>query len=258
MKQKWLAIGIILLFVGVTIAPTINFQVAKASTDDDLVEVTIQTCGIQGYGNTMVKLSRGHYAELDFLFDTLKWNLKNASSRQEAVRILQDAIMELDRYGVLPAGMNVEQAQKHIIREAQFPLEKILNQRHEIFPKCVNVFCLFTLIATRDSGAYPFVGLYGPFLFFSIFLQQLFWNMGLTDQTEGLIFFLILLSYLNPLRVTNILQIQGFDTDVHSIGLKGLVDSEDVSIVLGFTGIMLYSLNNKIYFLGSALALCEP
>jgi hypothetical protein len=55
MIRKWLAIGIILLFLGVTIAPTINFQVVKASTDDDLVEVTTQACGIQGYGNTTVK-----------------------------------------------------------------------------------------------------------------------------------------------------------------------------------------------------------
>ncbi|DAC72230.1 MAG TPA: hypothetical protein DSN98_06185 [Thermoplasmata archaeon] len=40
LSRKCLAIGIILLFVGVTIASTINFQVVKASTDDDLVEVT--------------------------------------------------------------------------------------------------------------------------------------------------------------------------------------------------------------------------
>ena len=38
MKRKYLAIGIILLFISMTIAPTINFQVVKASNDDDLVE----------------------------------------------------------------------------------------------------------------------------------------------------------------------------------------------------------------------------
>ena len=40
MKTKWLAVGIILLFVGVTIVPTININTVKASRDDDLVEVT--------------------------------------------------------------------------------------------------------------------------------------------------------------------------------------------------------------------------
>ncbi len=39
MIKKWLVIGIILLFVGVTMAPTINFNTVKASQDNDLVEV---------------------------------------------------------------------------------------------------------------------------------------------------------------------------------------------------------------------------
>ncbi len=37
---KCLAVGIILLFIGVTIAASINFNTVKASTCDDLVEVT--------------------------------------------------------------------------------------------------------------------------------------------------------------------------------------------------------------------------
>ena len=65
MIKKCLAVGIILLFIGVTIAPTINFQVVKASTDDDLVEVTTQACGIQGYGNTAVKLTREKYYQIN-------------------------------------------------------------------------------------------------------------------------------------------------------------------------------------------------
>jgi hypothetical protein len=38
MKRKWLAIGIILLFVGVTIAPTINFNTVKASQQNVIKE----------------------------------------------------------------------------------------------------------------------------------------------------------------------------------------------------------------------------
>ncbi|HWR26933.1 MAG TPA: hypothetical protein VN377_00695, partial [Candidatus Thermoplasmatota archaeon] len=70
MKRKWLAIGIILLFVGVTIAPTINFNTVKASTDDDLVEVTTQASGIKGYGDTTVKLTREQVNEIDMLFES--------------------------------------------------------------------------------------------------------------------------------------------------------------------------------------------
>ncbi len=38
MKRKWLTIGIILLFVGVTIAPTINFNTVKASQQSVIKE----------------------------------------------------------------------------------------------------------------------------------------------------------------------------------------------------------------------------
>jgi len=44
--KKILALGVIFLFIGVSIAPSINFTVVKASNDNDLVEVTTQTCGI--------------------------------------------------------------------------------------------------------------------------------------------------------------------------------------------------------------------
>ena len=51
MKRKCLAVGIILLFVGVTIAPTINFSTVKASQEDDLVEITTHQDYNQVNGN---------------------------------------------------------------------------------------------------------------------------------------------------------------------------------------------------------------
>jgi len=44
--RKWLTVGIILLFIGVALAPSINNSIVKASNDNDLVEVTSQACGI--------------------------------------------------------------------------------------------------------------------------------------------------------------------------------------------------------------------
>ena len=112
MKRKCLAIGIILLFVGVTIAPTINFQVVKASTDDDLVEVTTQACGIKGYGNTTVKLTREQYQNLEEYLVEFRARLNQTTTREEAVPIFKEAVVELNKYGLLPKGMRVEQTQK--------------------------------------------------------------------------------------------------------------------------------------------------
>ncbi len=63
--RKFTTLLFILLFIGVIIAPTINFNTVKASTEDDLVEVTTQACGIQRYGDTTVKLTREQYQNLE-------------------------------------------------------------------------------------------------------------------------------------------------------------------------------------------------
>ena len=40
--------------------------------------------------------------------------LNQTSSREEAVPIFKDAVVELDKYGLLPSGMSVERVQKLI------------------------------------------------------------------------------------------------------------------------------------------------
>jgi hypothetical protein len=96
------------LFVGVAIAPTINQSVVTASTDDDLVEVTTQACGIQGYGDTTVKLTREQYQNLEQYLVEFRARLNQTTTREEAVPIFKEAVVELDKYGLLPKGMSVE------------------------------------------------------------------------------------------------------------------------------------------------------
>jgi len=120
MKRKWLTVGIILLFVGVTIAPTINFSTVKATQDDDLVEVTTQACGIKGYRDTTVKLTREQYQNLEQYLVEFRARLNQTSTREEAVPIFKEAVVELDKYGLLPKGMSVEHIQRRVMRRYQF------------------------------------------------------------------------------------------------------------------------------------------
>ncbi len=80
--RKWLVVSIIFLFIGVAVAPSINLSVVNAS-QDDLVEVTTQACGIQGYGNTTVKLTREQAIEIDQLFELINSKMNNATSRED-------------------------------------------------------------------------------------------------------------------------------------------------------------------------------
>jgi hypothetical protein len=114
-----LAVGIILLFVGVTLAPSINFTVVKASNDDDLIEVTAQACGMNGFKETAIKLTTQQYRNLEKYLVQFRAQLDQTTTREEAVPIFKQAVLELNKYGLLPKGLNVEQAQRLVIEGYQ-------------------------------------------------------------------------------------------------------------------------------------------
>ena len=118
-RRKSLAVTVILLFIGVSIAPSINFNVVKASNDNDLVEVTTQACGIKGFGNTTVKLTRQQYQNLEQYLVDFRARLNQTTTREEAVPLFKEAVVELNKYGLLPKGMNVEQAQRLVMGRYQ-------------------------------------------------------------------------------------------------------------------------------------------
>lgn len=108
--KKHQVIAVILLLIGIAIAPSINSIVVKASNDNDLVEVTSQACGIQGFGNTTVKLTKQQYQNLEQYLVDLKARLNQTTTREETIPIFKEAVVELNKYGLLPRGMRVDQA----------------------------------------------------------------------------------------------------------------------------------------------------
>jgi hypothetical protein len=172
---KCLTVGIILLFICVAIAPSINHSVVKASQDDDLVEVTTQAYGIKGYGNTTVKLTKEQYQDMEQYLVDFRARLNQTTTREEAVPIFREAVMELDKYGLLPEGMGVERAQQLVIgRSPNIVTNKL--QEKSLSSDIYNN--LFFLIAGRgkEIGVLEFIGsiwyiFYGIGLFFyAIFL----------------------------------------------------------------------------------------
>jgi hypothetical protein len=163
LARKGLVISVILLFIGVAVAPTINFTAVKASTDSDLVEVTTQACGIQGYGNTTVRLTKQQYQDLEQYLVEFRARLNQTSTRKEAVPIFKDAVVELNNYGLLPKGMSVEHAQRLVIGLYQNTnlikyLEKLSNTSEKSLLQEGNKFCL---IYGKDYGQTIFQGFIG-------------------------------------------------------------------------------------------------
>ena len=93
----------------------------KASNDNDLVEVTSQACGIPGYGNTTVKLTKQQYQNLEQYLVDFRAKLNQTTTKEEAIPIFKDAVVELNKYGLLPKGMSVEKAQNLVIGGFQNP-----------------------------------------------------------------------------------------------------------------------------------------
>ena len=144
--KRILAVGVILLFIGISVAQTINFQVVKASTDDDLVEVTTEACGIKGYGNTTVKLTREQYQNLEQYLVEFRARLNQTSTREEAVPLFKDAVVELEKYGLLPRGMSVERAQRLVTKSFN---QRIRNPNPLNLDPDANYFCLVSGLTTN-------------------------------------------------------------------------------------------------------------
>ena len=107
MIKKGVAVAVILLFIGVALAPSINANVVK----DDLVEFDVEVHGL-GKKNT-VKLTQQETDEVEQLLDDIRKTLDNAETKEEAIEILNDAVVELDKYDLLE-GLSVNQAQSLI------------------------------------------------------------------------------------------------------------------------------------------------
>jgi hypothetical protein len=133
---KGLTIAVVFLFIGIAIAPCINFSVVKASNENDLVEVTSQACGIKGFGNTTVKLSRQQYQNLEQYLVDFRARLNLTTTREEAVPIFKEAVVELNKYGLLPKGMSVDRAKRLVT--ASYQNAKLVKYLESLSEKTIN------------------------------------------------------------------------------------------------------------------------
>ena len=108
--KKLLVVGVIVLFLGLAIAPSINANVRK---DTGLVEYTTEFCGLDGKKQT-IKLTQEEANEVELLFDDIQHKLTNIKSRAEAKEIVSHTLNELEKYGFL-GDLSTKQVQRLIL-----------------------------------------------------------------------------------------------------------------------------------------------
>ena len=249
--KKLLVIGIIFLFIGVAVAPSINTSVVKASNDNDLVEVTTQACGIQGFGNTTVKLTKQQYQNLQQYLVDFRGRLNKTTTREEAVPIFKEAVVELNKYGLLPKGMSVEQTEKFVIGD-NFN-QKVIRSPPQFQSDGHGRINLFCLLEAEGIGQEE----YNFFLYLFDFITLLKMIFTFPYFNYGLLGFLLYeYSQLKPFRFANWIDV--IVTQLSTFGLLGKVNYNENGHVflIFFTGLKITTdiKNYEGIYLGFAAA----
>jgi len=267
--KKGVAVAIILLFLCVAVVPCINISVVKAATDNNLVEVTTEAYGIKGFGNHTVKLTKQQNQNLERYLADFRERLNTTTTREEAVPLFKEVVVELNKYGLLPKGMSVEHAQRlvtgyyqnsNILRKIQNDVQSIAKskQKQYLNPNMKNTFCLLYAAATKIPEYSPssFIIPFGVLLVFGLIPAFLVSLIGTEELANALADIGIFIWTLNPFRVFNFVLFMGYEVDLRSFGLKGLVHENlnSGSLFMGFSGLMLSPFSDKTYFLGFAFS----
>lgn len=215
MNKKILTTSIVLLFIGLALAPSIHANINKES---ELVEITTEVCGLPGQKPQTVQLSKCDAEAVDRLFDKIKLKLDNAETREEAAKIFNDAIVELDKYGLL-GRLSVKQAQKLVTGVYQHPRMKLLEKIYDSYCRTLddnqNFLCLIMGesdnsllfgLQTIIRGITTFIVLYGIHIYLPIIFPFL---IPLLEQLLGIKWYdndfwdylLVYLTFMRPILI---------------------------------------------------------
>jgi len=271
--KKGLVVAVILLFIGVAFAPSINANISKASIESELVEITTEVCGINGVKPNTVSLSKEDVDEVEKLIDDIERRLDNVETREETVEIFNEAVVELDKYGLL-GGLSVKQAQRLVTVEYQnsrfIKLFERLFVKYQFLDNDSNYLCLVagqTSYTIRMSfpilrvisfllWALPEFGFVLPVSIFSVIYFGKYWwsgsDAGGSRHERGAN------GWVSTLGLNGNKSWAGDNLYGYLPNLVWELDAGNFGQtrwggVAGFTGIIIKISNEEISFLGSAL-----
>jgi hypothetical protein len=109
--KKLLVVGIIILFISVSCAPSINANIDRTTVKSKLVETAIRIHRANGISLSTVKLTEKGSDEVDRIFDNLKASLDSAETGEEIDAIYDGAVESLYELGLFPR-MTIKEAKQ--------------------------------------------------------------------------------------------------------------------------------------------------
>jgi hypothetical protein len=100
--KKLLVVGIIILFISVSVAPNINANIDRTTVKSKLVETAIRIHRTRSITPYTLKLTEKESDEIDVIFDNLKIRLDTAVKGEEIDAIYDNAVESLYELGMFP------------------------------------------------------------------------------------------------------------------------------------------------------------
>jgi hypothetical protein len=145
---KGLAVGIILLFVGVAVSPSITAPTPTSKT----IQFDVQLCGLNK--NYTVQLTPEQTKEVYRVFDDIKQKMSTVTTRVETKEIFTEAINALWAIGLLK-GISISQAKELILQSKKdtklIDVMKVLSNKQQNLSIPGNYLCS---IAGNTSNTY--------------------------------------------------------------------------------------------------------
>ena len=243
--KKLLSIGIILLFFGLAVFPSINANNIQNSINDDLIEVNVEVSGINGFKPNTVKLTRQQYDKVKNIFREVQTKLESTEKMIDAIPIYYNAVIELNNYGLLPDEMNVETAQKLVT--GGYKDKESTNFFRETSDTNQNYLCF--LVGTIFD---PFNVDYVSFLLLAVLLMSLpltavGFILAFLLGIPNIAFYFLAIALTKavefPLAFMTIMRLKESESGlIATLGLNGFLMTEgDMNgIIAGFTGIKIW------------------
>jgi hypothetical protein len=212
-----------------------------------------------------VKLTKGQYQNLEQYLVDFRARLNQTTTKEEAIPIFKDAVVELNKYGLLPRGMSVEQAQK-LVNGPKLSSNQVKLLKGLFNNNASNLFCFLAVKTGLGNNGLNvnlvslgglLVGTVGALLllislvFSNPYVQAFFSFFAANVLMLGLI--MILYGQVKTFIPWNIL-IGKADANYFSLGLLGIKKGFFPDLILfGFSGIEIINPTGKTY-LGWAVA----
>ena len=121
---KTLVVGVIVLFVGIGIQPAVA-DTQLEEKDKNYINITSEFTGLRR--KHTVKMTQHELEKLDYFFDSLYEKLNNSESDKETSQIINEAVIELDKYDLL-CGLSIKQAQMRFLNYDKLNKDDIINK----------------------------------------------------------------------------------------------------------------------------------